>query len=85
MPNKELTLFDIDVYDEQRKEWQNMPEFHQANIVPYKEIILRFENQENIDKFSSITGLRITEDTKYLWYPKTPIETYMDKRYIDET
>ena len=58
--------------------------FVQKKLVPFREIIIRFECQEDVDQFAKLTDQNITPLTKYFWYPKMTIERYMDKRYIDE-
>ena len=68
-----------------KDEWHDMPEFVQGELKPFKEIILRFETQEDVDNFAKLTNQTITPLTKYLWYPEITIERYMDKRYFNES
>ena len=51
-------------------EWQGMPEFNQEDLSPMKSIIVHFKSQEDVDAFAELFGQKITEKTKYLWYPE---------------
>lgn len=62
------TLFD-NFENEWEKEWKDMPEFNQKDLQPIQKIIVSFETQEDIDKFSKMTGYTITPKTKSLWFP----------------
>lgn len=53
--------------------WQGMPEFIQENLMPFKSILVHFENQENVSKFAALVDQKITNQTKSLWYPKSEL------------
>ena len=81
-PNKDqLTLFDID--PDWKKEWHGMPEYINGDKTPYRTLPLHFKSREDVIKFSELIGQRITEDTRYVWYPK-PELSRTDRVYIDE-
>lgn len=69
-----------DVIDAE-KEWQGMPEFVQEDKSAFRSIPVHFKDQAAVDAFAKATGLKITEQTRFLWYPEIEIERYMDKRY----
>jgi hypothetical protein len=64
-------------------EWSGMPEFDQQDRRPFRSIPVHFGSQDDLDRFLAATGLRVTPQTRYLWYPETPVERYADKQYAD--
>jgi hypothetical protein len=69
----------IDVAPDWSKHWQGMPEFKQQNLMPWQSVTIHFRNLEDRRAFSSLMGQPISELTKYLWYPKNEIVTYLNK------
>lgn len=67
-----------------KKEWTNMPEFIQEKQIPYQTVIVHFESEKSIKKFSKRIGRKISPQTKSIWYPGK-IKRFMNKRYIDES
>jgi hypothetical protein len=61
--------------------WVGMPEFDQQDKRAFRSIPVHFASQEDVDKFADLIGQKITEQTRYLWFPETPIERYADKAY----
>lgn len=61
--------------------WEGMPEFDQQDKRPFRSIPVHFSTQADVDKFAAATGLVISDATRYLWFPETPIERYADKQY----
>jgi len=55
---------------EWEKEWQDMPEFIQKNKNWYAEILVRFENEEDLQKFAKLVDQQLDKKTKSIWYPK---------------
>jgi hypothetical protein len=51
-------------------EWQGMPEFIQEDQTPTQQIIVSFQNQEDVKKFSELIGIKLTYKTKSIWYPE---------------
>lgn len=51
------------------KEWQGMPEFNQDNLKTYKDLIVHFEDQDAVNKFSKLINQKITDKTKYIYFP----------------
>lgn len=78
----------FDFYDEViswKSEWVGMPEFIQEDLSPWKQIIVSFENYEDIKAFSELIGQRLTPDTRSIWYPEAEIGRIANKRYVDAT
>ena len=66
-----FVIADLEKYDiDKMQEWQGMPEFHQDNKTAYKQVLVSFENQEDMDNFSQLVEQEITDKTRYIWYPK---------------
>ena len=64
-------------------EWKGMPDFESNNIGPYRQIIVSFASEEDIEAFSKLIGQPITPKAKSLWFPAAEIGIYHDKRYVD--
>lgn len=65
------------------QEWRGMPEFVQENLMPFKTVMIHFENQENVLKFSELIKQKITNLTKSLWYPKAELIKPSEWQYVD--
>jgi hypothetical protein len=52
-----------------KKEWIDMPEFIQYKKEPYTQIIIRFENEKDLQDFAKIIGQKLTNKTKSIWHP----------------
>ena len=63
------------------KEWEGMPEFKQDDKMPYRQIIISFENEGDVENFSTLLNQNITDKTKSLWYPKKEKNILKDKGY----
>lgn len=51
------------------EEWRGIPEFEQEDLTAFKTIKIHFNLQSDIDRFSELIGQKITDKTKYLWFP----------------
>jgi ParB-like chromosome segregation protein Spo0J len=65
--NEEAKLFDEK--DEADAHWKGMPEFSQANEMPFRRIIINFKNQDAVDAFSRLLNQTVTPKTRSVWYP----------------
>ncbi len=65
-------------------EWQGMPEFHQEDKTAFRSIVVHLKDQDAVDAFAVAVAHNLTENTKFIWYPKIEIETYVDKHYSDK-
>lgn len=72
-----LALTNSDANDE----WQGMPEFNQKDKMAYRTVYVHFKNDEDVQAFAELLDAKITENTKYIWYPKAEVENYADKRF----
>ena len=62
-------------------EWSNMPEFKNEDLNSVQKITVHFENQSDVDSFSALIQQKITEKTKWLWYPQKKNEDHESFRY----
>lgn len=62
-------------------EWKGMPEFTQADKTAFRSIPVHFKDQAAVDAFAKKIGQKITDATRFVWFPEIEIETYADKAY----
>ena len=51
-------------------EWNGMPEFNNPDAMGVKQIIVHFETWDDVREFAELVEQKITEKTKYIWFPK---------------
>lgn len=64
--------------------WQGMPEFEAEDLLPWRSIKVNFKCQEDLDAFAKLIDQKLTDKTRYVWFPRVEPEQYKDKRYVDE-
>ena len=52
-----------------QEHWQGMPEFIQRKQEPHQKIIVRFSCKEDVEEFARRLDMRVTPDTKDVWFP----------------
>jgi hypothetical protein len=62
-------------------EWRGMPEFEQNNKQAFRSIPVHFKDEKAVRDFAEAIRQKITDRTRFVWFPETEIETYIDKRY----
>ena len=67
------------------QEWEGMPEFNQPDKMPYRQIIISFDKESDVQDFANIMNENITEKTKSFWFPKKQKNILKDKAYVDES
>ena len=67
-----------------RDEWKNMPEFVQEKIEPHAKIVVRFENEADLNEFAELIDQKLTSKTKSIWYPFKSHWGVTKWRWIDE-
>lgn len=70
--------------DDIQDHWVGMPEFNQADKNGYRQIIVHFETALDMQNFAVLIGQKITEKTKYIWYPEQQRDLVSDKAYISD-
>jgi hypothetical protein len=49
--------------------WWGMPEFKQEKKEAYSKIIVRFDNEEDLQEFAKLINQKLTNKTKSIWHP----------------
>ena len=68
-----------------KEEWLDMPEFIQEKQEPYAKIIIRFDNEKDLNDFSKLINQSLNKKTKSIWFPKLIRGINSSKRYVDES
>lgn len=55
---------------EPQNEWKGMPEFRQPDAGPFRTIAVHFKDQASVDAFAKLIGQKLTDRTRWLWYPE---------------
>jgi len=66
-------------------EWQDMPEFVQEDLTPYRVLNVRFRNEQDVQKFAELMGQKITPKLKTIWFPYAEPRAVAHLRYVDES
>ena len=66
-------------------EWVGMPEFVQEKQEPFAKIIVRFDNEDDLNEFAEKIGQKLTPKTKSIWHPKLVRGKNANLRYVDES
>lgn len=75
-------LFDIP--PDWSEKWKGMPGYDHVDQESARDLILHFRNDADIQAFAELTGQKITDQTKSMWYPPLKIEPYFHKKYVSE-
>jgi hypothetical protein len=86
---KEMTgydSFDLDnKINDISAEWEGMPEVNQDKVQgAYQSVIIHFDNENDVKDFSVRVGLKITNKTKFAWFPYREKEVVKDKAFVAE-
>jgi len=74
-------LLDGLIIPNEKGEWGDMPEFDNEDLRPYRQIIVSFKNEADIEEFKKLINQNITDKTISIWFPATEIRKAKDKRY----
>lgn len=61
-------------------EWNNMPEYEQDDATAWKQLVINFENIDDLTNFANLVEQPVTEKTKSIWYPKSERFSVTDKQ-----
>ena len=50
--------------------WEDMPEFEQEEEGATRTIKVHFQTLPDVDEFAKLTGQKITDKTRFIWFPK---------------
>ena len=65
-------------------EWQQMPEYKQEDLTPYRMIYMFFKCEEDVKDFEQKIGQKIYPLSKSYWHPKAETRVAADKLWVDE-
>ena len=64
-----MELFENEEPNGWQKEWKGMPEFVQEKKDAYAKIVIRFDNEEDLQDFAKLINQKLTNKTKSIWHP----------------
>ena len=66
------------------EEWAKagMPAFDQQDKTAHRQILVSFKSDEAVKAFAKLTDHPISEQTRFMWFPKEEIIRTTDKRYM---
>lgn len=79
--NKLISEEDTEIW---KKYWKEMPEYNQKDKRPYKTILIHFKDKESRKYFIKLTGNKINNKTKYIYYPKIQRDNLSKFKCISE-
>ena len=65
-------------------EWVGMPEFTQEDKTAFRTVKIHFTCQEDVDAFARLLSQKITDGTKFLWFPPIEAESRMTTTYSQQ-
>jgi hypothetical protein len=66
-----------------KQEWKDMPEFVQEKKSEYAKIIVRFDNEQDLQDFAKMIGQKLTKRTKSIWHPHRSHWGAEKKEWVD--
>lgn len=66
-------------------EWEGMPEFTHEDKTAYQTVKVHFKDAASVKKFAKLVRQKLTEHTRFIWFPEVKDEREVDKRYADES
>ena len=76
-----LPILDKNVVEDPLAEWDDMPEFEQNNLNPFRSIIVHFNNESDVKNFFETLNQNYSEKAKYIWHPEMQRMDNESKRY----
>lgn len=71
----------VNLVDDHTKEWKEMPEFQQDDQMSFRNIKIHFKDQQSINEFMKLVNQKITDKTKYIWFPQQEKEKVSNLSY----
>lgn len=62
-------------------EWTGMPEFTQEDKTAFRTVKIHFTCQDDVDAFARLLSQKVTENTKFLWFPPIEAESRMTQTF----
>ena len=76
----------VDVASENWQDhWKGMPDFKQDQRH-WKKLTVKFQTEEDFNKFQQLIGQKITPKTAGIWYPapESPLESHLNRWVEDD-
>ena len=77
-------IFDFDDLESVDVEWRGMPEYNQPNNTAFRQIVVEFDNDKEVEAFAELLEQSVTEKTKSLWYPPRDKNIVVDLFWVAE-
>ncbi len=75
----QFSMFEaLNVEEEWRKEWKDMPEFVIGDTEPFQTVKVHFRSREDRKNFEKLLDRKMTDQTQYIWYPENEEDTTED-------
>lgn len=58
------------VHEGAQADWAGMPDFEQPNDKPFRTVLVHLHDQAAVDAFTKAIGQKLTDKTKYVWFPQ---------------
>ena len=81
MPDDPNQIMLLDIPPAWKETWAGMPSYEQKDLMPWQTVKVHFANHANRQAFALLINQTITDDTRFVWYPKAEIAHLADKRY----
>ena len=81
MNNQENIFKQKELWEE---EWEGMPEFIQKDLQPVQKIVVNFLTREDVEAFAKLTGHKLTNKTKSVWFPYKKKDNMKKYIYTDD-
>lgn len=74
----QVTFWDVGPpeVDDPCAEWIGMPEFSHRDMTPAYSVLVHFRNDDDVKRFAELVGQTITDNTRFIWFPKARIRRY---------
>ena len=77
---RENLLFELP--DENAPHLEALPDYHQEYLQPWQTVMVHLSCREDKNALAKLLGQTITDETKYLWYPKPDLKRVSNKRWV---
>lgn len=63
------------------REWVGMPEFEQNEKKAFRTLIVHFVDASSVETFCQLLDAKLTDKTKFIWYPPVEDESYVEQQF----
>jgi len=73
-------LFDLP--DEHGPHLESLPDYKHEYLQPWQTVMVHLASREDKNALAKLLGQTITDETKYLWFPKPDMKRVSNKRWV---